>query len=172
MTDRPDPMSAVKMPDITLAEAKQLLYREAYLLDRHRFDDWLALFTDDASYWVPLEAGQTDPIETSSIVYDNRELLGLRVRQYREARAHARLPLARTTHQVSNVMLDSQPAGSADMQVASTLVVIEYRQERQRVFGALVEHRVRRTAAGLQIAAKRVDLVNAESELDGIAFLL
>ncbi len=164
---RPDAMHA-----ITLADAEELLYREAFLLDRHRFDDWLALFADDATYWIPLEAGQTDPLETSSIVYDNRELLGLRVKQYREARAHARLPLARTTHQVSNVMLDEHRTGAPDINVASTLVVIEYRQERQRVFGALVEHRVRRTAAGLRIAAKRVDLVNAESELDGIAFLL
>ncbi len=157
---------------ITLTEAEQLLYREAFLLDRHRFDDWLALFTDDATYWVPLEEHQADPIETSSIVYDNRELLGLRVKQYREARAHARLPLARTTHQISNVMLEEDQSASPDVNVASTLVLVEYRQERQRLYGALVTHRIRRTPAGLRIAAKRIDLVNSEAELDGIAFLL
>ena len=160
------------MSDITLRDAEQLLYREAFLLDRHRFDDWLALFTHDATYWVPLEEGQADPIETSSILYDNRELLGLRVKQYREARAHARLPLARTTHQISNVMLDENQTGLPDVNVASSLVLVEYRQERQRVFGALVTHRIRRTPAGLRIAAKRIDLVNSEAELDGIAFLL
>jgi benzoate/toluate 1,2-dioxygenase subunit beta len=157
---------------VTLAEAEQLLYREAFLLDRHRFDEWLALFTMDATYWVPLEANQADPIETSSIVYDNRELLGLRVKQYREARAHARLPLARTAHQVSNVLIEESSRQPDEITVASTLVAIEYRQERQRTFGALVRHQLRRTAAGLQIAAKRIDLVNSESELDGIAFLL
>lgn len=157
---------------ITLAEAEQLLYREAFLLDRHRFDEWLALFTDDATYWIPLEENQADPLETSSIVYDNRELLGLRVKQYREARAHARLPLARTAHQISNVLLPESQEKPQDVTVASSLVVIEYRQERQRTFGALVEHQLRRTHLGLQIAAKRIDLVNSESELDGIAFLL
>ncbi len=167
MSSRPDSFAG-----ITLTEAEQLLYREAFTLDRHRFDDWLALFTDDATYWVPLEEGQIDPIETSSIVYDNRELMGLRVKQYREARAHARLPLARTTHQISNVMLDEAQTGSPDVNVASTLVLVEYRQERQRVYGALVTHRVRRTPAGLRIAAKRIDLVNSEAELEGIAFLL
>ncbi|MFN0304892.1 MAG: aromatic-ring-hydroxylating dioxygenase subunit beta [Burkholderiales bacterium] len=161
-----------RVAGITLTEAEQLLYREALLLDRHRFDDWLALFTGDATYWVPLEEGQADPIETSSIVYDNRELLGLRVKQYREARAHARLPLARTTHQISNVMFDDDQSDSPDVNVASTLVLVEYRQERQRVYGALVTHRIRRTAAGMRIAAKRIDLVNSEAELDGIAFLL
>ena len=30
---------------------------EARLLDEARFDDWLALFTADAWYWVPSEPG-------------------------------------------------------------------------------------------------------------------
>ncbi|MFM9881445.1 MAG: aromatic-ring-hydroxylating dioxygenase subunit beta [Burkholderiales bacterium] len=167
MSSKPDSIAG-----ITLTEAEQLLYREAFTLDRHRFDEWLALFTDDATYWLPLEEGQIDPIETSSIVYDNRELMGLRVKQYREARAHARLPLARTAHQISNVMLDETQTATLDVSVASTLVLVEYRQERQRVWGALVTHRIRRTSAGLRIAAKRIDLVNSEAELDGIAFLL
>jgi hypothetical protein len=59
-----------------------------------------------------------------------------------------------------------------DVRVGSTLVLVEYRRERQRVWGALVEHRLRRTAEGLRIAAKRVDLVNSEAELDGIVFIL
>jgi len=49
--------------------------------------------------------------------------------------------------------------------------MVEYRKEHQRVWGGLVEHRLRRTDAGLRIAAKRVDLVNSESELEGIACL-
>lgn len=157
-------------PNVALTEVEQLLFREAYLLDTRRFDEWLALFTDDATYWVPLEQDQQDGLETSSIIYDDREMMGLRVRQYRDARAHARLPLARTVHHVSNVLiLEETPA---EVITNSALVLIEYRQERQRVFGAGVTHRLRRTTHGLRIAAKRVDLVNSESELDGIAFLL
>lgn len=150
-------------------EIEQFLYREAYLLDHQRFDEWLALYTDDATYWVPLEENQADPIETSSIIYDDRQLLELRVKQYRDARAHARRPFARTCHQVGNVLVLEDTA--AEAVVASTLVLVEYRQERQRVFAGSVEHRLRRTAAGLRIAAKRVAIVNSEAELDGIAFL-
>jgi 3-phenylpropionate/cinnamic acid dioxygenase small subunit len=29
------------------------IYREARLMDEHRYDEWLALWTDDAVYWVP-----------------------------------------------------------------------------------------------------------------------
>jgi benzoate/toluate 1,2-dioxygenase beta subunit len=165
-------MSAVPkaVPEsVSLREVEQFLYREASLLDHRRLEEWLRLYTEDATYWVPLERDQKDPWNTSSIIFDDRTLLEIRVRQYRDPRAHARLPAARTVHQISNVMIE-QDAGN-EIFVGSSQVVIEYRKERQRVFGALVEHRLRRTEDGFRIVAKRVDIVNSEAELDGIAFL-
>lgn len=165
----------------TLAEATHLLHLEAWLLDHHRLTEWLALYTPDATYWVPLEAGQADPLQTSSIIYDDHLLMTVRVQQYADARAHARRPATRTVHQVSNVMLlDVLPDATrslipnspvAEIRIASALTVVEYRLERQRVWGACVEHRLRRTADGLRIATKRIDLVNSEAELDGITIL-
>jgi benzoate/toluate 1,2-dioxygenase beta subunit len=150
----------------TRSEIEQFLYHEAWLLDHGRLDEWLGLFTDDATYWIPLQANQTDPLTTSSIVYDDRRLLEVRIRQFQHPRAHARVPAPRTVHHVSNVQV-IQVEGDT-LSVASTLILLEYRRERQRVWGALVEHRLRRTAAGLRIAAKRVDLVNSEAELEAI----
>jgi len=152
------------------SEIEQFLYHEAWLLDHGRLDEWLELFTDDATYWVPLQADQADPLSSSSIVYDDRRLLEVRVRQFQHPRAHARVPAPRTVHQVGNVRVVE--AEGHDARVGSTLVLVEYRRERQRVWGALVEHRLRRTAEGLRIAAKRVDLVNSEAELDGIVCIL
>jgi 3-phenylpropionate/cinnamic acid dioxygenase small subunit len=146
------------------------LYHEARLLDTQRYEEWLQLFTADATYWVPLEQGQKDPFETSSIIHDDRTLLELRVKQIRHPRAHARQPLARTVHQVSNVVQLGEANG--ELRVGSALTVVEFRNEKQRVYGALVEHRLRRKADTFQIAHKRVDLVNSEGELDGIAILL
>ena len=154
---------------LALEAARELLYREAYLLDRHRFDEWLALYTEDATYWLPLEHNQADAINTSSLVYDDKRLMELRVKQARHPRAHARVPAARTVHQVGNVLIVEQ--GGAEALVASTLTLTEFRSERQRVFAGLVEHRLRATPAGWKIAAKRVDLVNSEGELDGIAVI-
>jgi len=148
---------------------EQFLYHEARLLDAHRYEDWLALFSADATYWLPLEAAQKDPFETSSIIHDDRTLLELRVKQYRHARAHARQPLARTVHQVGNISLLET---GAELRVASTLTVVEFRNEKQRVYGALVEHRLRKNGDTFAIAHKRVDLVNSEGEIDGIAVLL
>lgn len=154
---------------MSAGEVRQFLYHEARLLDSGELERWLELFTDDATYWVPLERGQKDPLETSSLIYDDRALLELRVKQARHPRAHARLPLARTVHQVGNVVVAEERADA--IVVNSTLTLVEWRNEKQRVWGALVEHRLRRSGAGLRIAAKRVDLVNSEAELEGIAIL-
>jgi benzoate/toluate 1,2-dioxygenase beta subunit len=150
-------------------KVEAFLYREARLLDEQRLEEWLALFAEDATYWVPLEQGQKDPVATSSIIYDDRTLLELRVKQARHPRAHARLPLARTVHQVGNIAVLSD--SSSEISVSSNLVLVEFRSEKQRVWGALVEHRLRREGDSYRIAHKRVDLVNSEAELDGIAIL-
>lgn len=148
---------------------EQFLYHEARLLDTGQLEAWLNLFTDDATYWLPLERDQKDPIETSSIIHDDRTLLELRVKQARHPRAHARLPLARTVHQVGNIVVEDS---KDEVKVNSTLQVVEFRNEKQRLYGALVEHRLRRAGESFRIAHKRVDLVNSEGELDGIAILL
>jgi benzoate/toluate 1,2-dioxygenase beta subunit len=149
-------------------KVEEFLYLEARLLDTQRYEEWLELFTDDATYWVPLEHDQDDAFEASSIIHDDRTLLELRVKQARHPRAHARLPLARTVHQVGNIMVED---GKDEVKVHSTLQLVEFRNEKQRLYGALVEHRLRRMNGGFKIAHKRVELVNSEGELDGIAIL-
>ena len=150
-------------------KVEEFLYHEARLLDTQRLEAWLDLFTKDATYWLPLERGQTEALETSSIIHDDRTLLELRVKQARHPRAHARLPLARTVHQVGNIVVLSEEYG--EVRVASTLTLVEFRAERQRVWGALVEHHLRREGPSFRIAHKRVELVNSEGEIDGVAIL-
>ena len=149
---------------------EQFLFHEARLLDTQRYEEWLELFAEDATYWIPLEQGQKDPYETSSIIHDDRTLLELRVKQIRHPRAHARQPLARTVHQVGNIVQLGDANG--ELRIGSTLTVVEFRNEKQRLYGALVEHRLRKSGDTFRIAHKRVDLVNSEGELDGIAILL
>jgi 3-phenylpropionate/cinnamic acid dioxygenase small subunit len=150
-------------------EVEDLLFQEAALLDAGRLDEWLALYTADATYWVPLARGQRDPLTGVSLIYDDRALLEVRVRQFHHPRAHARTPRPRTVHQVGNVRVVEEQGG--ELCVRSTLVMVESRQERQRVWAAEVEHRLRREGSDLRIAAKRIDLVNSESELEGIVAL-
>ena len=61
---------------LDLDRCERFLLHEARLLDEARFDDWLALFTPDAWYWVPSAPDQDNPHDTVSLIYDDRRLLG------------------------------------------------------------------------------------------------
>lgn len=152
--------------DPSLAECEALLIREAELLDDGRFEDWLALFTADAWYWVPSEPGQDSPLTTVSLIYDDRRLLETRVRRLAGPRLHAQEPRSRTSRIVANVTLRERR--SASTLVRSKLLMVEYRRGSQRLFAGTCLHDLAATGAGLRIASKRVDLVNCDAPLDGL----
>ncbi len=147
---------------LSLAEAEAFLLHEARLLDEARWDDWLALFTDEATYWVPSQPDQASPHDTVSLIYDDRRLLETRVRRLQNPNIHAQTPPSRASRIVANVTLE------ADGEVRSKLVMVEYRRNRQRLFAATCRHRLVRRGADLRIAEKRVDLVNCDAELEGL----
>ncbi|MBV9969377.1 MAG: hypothetical protein JO228_05285 [Xanthobacteraceae bacterium] len=74
-------MSSGAGKPLDVRACEEFLLYEARLLDEARFDDWLALFTPDAWYWVPSQPNQPDPLETVSLIYDDRRLLETRVRR-------------------------------------------------------------------------------------------
>ena len=75
-------------------------------------------------------------------------------------------------HALLKEWFDDDGEANGELRIGSALTVVEFRNEKQRLYGALVEHRLRRKGDTFQIAHKRVDLVNSEGELDGIAILL
>jgi benzoate/toluate 1,2-dioxygenase beta subunit len=52
--------------------------------------------------------------------------------------------------------------------VRSKWQLLEYRRETQRIFGGTSFHRLVRGDNGIQIAWKRVDLVNCDAPLEGL----
>ena len=62
-----------------MREAEEFLYREAELADDHRFDEWLALWTKDALYWVPCNEEDVDPKRQISVIYDDWKKIDERV---------------------------------------------------------------------------------------------
>src|SRR5256885_12984646 len=92
---------------------EDFLVKEARLLDEAKFDDWLALFTPDAQYWVPSEPGQQSPHDTVSLMYDDRRLLETRVRRLASPRIYSQEPRSRTSRIVANVTLDETSADHA-----------------------------------------------------------
>jgi len=142
------------------------LEHEARLLDEAKFDDWLALFTADAWYWVPSEPGQNNPHETVSLIYDDRRLLETRVRRLTSPRMYSQEPRSRTSRIVANATIEDAEGRAAT--VRSKFLMIEYRREQQRLFTGTAWHRLVLLDGAIRIAWKRVDLVNCDAPLDGI----
>lgn len=161
-------MSAPRSP-LTAAAAEAFLVNEARLVDEARFEDWLALFTSDAWYWVPSQPEQKSPKDTVSLIYDDRRLLETRVRRLANPHLHAQQPPSRTSRIVANVTVEGEEGGV--VRVRSKLLLVEYRRNAQRSFAATCWHGLVRDGEALRIAWKRVDLVNCDAELDGLVIL-
>lgn len=161
-------MSAPGSP-LTAAAAEAFLVNEARLVDEARFEDWLALFTSDAWYWVPSQPEQKSPKDTVSLIYDDRRLLETRVRRLANPHLHAQQPPSRTSRIVANVTVEGEEGGV--VRVRSKLLLVEYRRNAQRSFAATCWHGLVRDGEALRIAWKRVDLVNCDAELDGLVIL-
>jgi 3-phenylpropionate/cinnamic acid dioxygenase small subunit len=171
---------AARLParqQLDLRRCEQFLLHEARLLDEGKFDDWLALFTPEAWYWVPSEPDQADPVETVSLIYDDRRLLETRVRRLASPRMYSQEPRSRTSRIVTNVTIEESPLSALPRlrgrdgwgcTVRSKFMMIEYRREQQRLFGGTALHRLVQAAGRIMIAWKRVNLVNCDAPLDGI----
>jgi len=151
---------------LDLHRCQLFLEHEARLLDEAKFDDWLALFTADAWYWVPSEPGQANPHDTVSLIYDDRRLLETRIRRLASPRMYSQEPRSRTSRLVGQVTVEDAEGRAAT--VRSKFLMIEYRREQQRLFAGTAWHRLVQIDGAIRIAWKRVDLVNCDAPLDGI----
>jgi len=151
------------------ARLEEFLIHEARLLDERRFRDWMALFADDGTYWVPAVPDQESPFDQASLFYDDRDLMRTRVERLEHPRIHVQTPPSRTAHLVGNLTVEAAGAADGEIVVGSTVIMVEYRDEAQRVFAGRQRHRLRRDGASFRIVQKRVDLINCDSAFEAMA---
>ena len=148
---------------------EEFLIHEAALLDARRFRDWMALFTDDGTYWVPAVPDQQSPFNQASLFYDDRELMKTRVDRLEHPRIHVQTPPSRTAHLVGNIVVEEADAVKGEFVIGSTVIMVEYRDEAQRIFAGRQHHRLRRDGSGFRVVQKRVDLINCDSDFEAMA---
>lgn len=146
--------------------ATDLLNREALYLDTQRWDEWLALFTDDTEYWVPAWKGDHTPTENpkrelSLIYYASRAGLEDRVWRARSGKSVAAAVLPRTHHAISNILLHPGATMSA-MFVSSYWTTHQYlvKDKEVEVFFGRSEHALECGDGAWRIAKKKVILLN------------
>ncbi len=154
---------------IDRAPFEDFVIHEARLLDARRFRDWMGLFADDGTYWVPAAPDQESPLDQASLFYDDRELMKTRVERLEHPRIHVQTPPSRTAHLVGNIVIEEADVAKGEFLVGSTLIMVEYRDDEQRVFAGRQSHRLRRHGDGFQIVQKRVELINCDGAFDAMA---
>ena len=154
---------------IDRAAVEEFLVHEARLLDERRFREWMELFAEDGTYWVPAVPDQQSPFDQASLFYDDRDLMRTRVERLEHPRIHVQTPPSRTAHLVGNVVIESADEAKGEYVIGSTVIMVEYRDDAQRVFAGRQHHRLRRDGEGLRIVQKRVDLINCDSAFEAMA---
>lgn len=151
-------------------QVEQFIYYEAQLADEHRYDEWLALWTDDALYWVPSGRDEIDPRREISLIYDDRVRLQVRISRLKSGFAHAQEPKSRMRRLVSNIVIEEEKNG--EITAYSNFMLAELRRGKQDIFAGRTMHRLRPQGESFKIVAKKVLLINNDESIDNLTFLI
>lgn len=157
------------------SEVEQFLYREARLADESQYDEWEALWTDDALYWVPVGGQGGDPRREMSVIYDNRNRISTRLKQLRTGRRYAQAPQSNLRRLISNIEFLGgvpNPDGAIDLEVGANFLAIESRARDTHLWGGRVTYRLRRDDDTLRLVYKKVVLVDNDRPLPTLGFLI
>jgi 3-phenylpropionate/cinnamic acid dioxygenase small subunit len=151
------------------AAARELLFREARLLDEQKWRQWLDLYCEDAVFWAPatkMAGGYTDDPERELNFIYIKGRVGLEARIFRlETNSSiASTPPPRTAHLVTGVTIDAVSA--TEIVTFATWQVASFSEQRgQQIRSGSYAHILRREGSGLRIAQKKIMLL--EYVIDG-----
>jgi 3-phenylpropionate/cinnamic acid dioxygenase small subunit len=144
---------------------EQFLYRQADLLDRKQWQEWIDLFAADGVYWMPPEPSYTTWDGTPAIFAEDKNLMNVRMKRVLHPDAWSQRPLWETNHIVSNVSIQKiHKNGNVD--VRSRFHMLELRRDDVRHFAGSYQHQLKKTKNGYRIKLQRVDMTNAQAAYD------
>lgn len=146
------------------AVAERILFEEARALDEQRFEDWLALYAQEAIFWVPAWTDEgrltSDPETELSLIHCTRAQLAERVGRVEGGRSMASSPLPRTAHIVSNVIVDVGGDDHIVVRSIATTHAFNIKRRATTTAFALVTHELAREGGAWLIARKTIALQN------------
>jgi benzoate/toluate 1,2-dioxygenase subunit beta len=147
---------------------ESFLYREARLMDAHRYDDWLALWHEDATYWVPANADDIDPTKNVSVIYDRRGQLRNRIDRLKKTNWLREEP-PRLKRLISNVEIE---AGTDELTVHAGFILAQLHHHKQYLWAGSTVHKLVAGSDGFRIRYKKVILLNNDEPLPNMLFLI
>ena len=152
-------------------EIEDFLYHEAALLDEWRLDEWLALFTDDATYVIPAtDIPDGDPRTDLMILDDDLPRLRGRVERLLSRRAPRESPWSRTRRFISNVRV--RQVDGDECRVTAAFLVYRIRLGQSGPYIGRYEYTLRRAGDSWKIRHRRAVLDQAALTDHGVVSII
>jgi 3-phenylpropionate/cinnamic acid dioxygenase small subunit len=155
---------------VTKEAVEAFLFHEAEIADAHLYSEWLALWAEDAFYWVPCNDDDSDPEMHVSIIQENYTRLEDRIRRLNSGFAHVQSPNSRISRIIGNVRIAGAEADLVE--VRSVFNITEFRRQKFHHYAGRQIHHLRAEGDSFKIARKTVYLVNNDGFMHNMTFLL
>ena len=146
----------------------EFLAFEADLLDARRYEDWLALLTEDIRYWMPMarnmasdDTGREFTIEDEDVnwIEEGIETIRQRVAQLATGLHWAEQPPSRTSHMISNLRVLENSDGLDEVKTRCRFLVYRNRlEDEQNIFVGKRNDTLRRVNGSWKIARREIYL--------------
>lgn len=157
---------------MSLAAAIDLVYREARLIDEKRFDEWYGLFAVEALYWMPLARDQALGEAHTSLLYEDKLLLKVRIERLRHPNAFSQQQPSFSQHVLQQPALESGDCNAGPCVIRTPFLYVESQLDRQLLLSGVTYHHLIGAGGGWKIQMKKVELLNRDAALPSIQLLL
>jgi 3-phenylpropionate/cinnamic acid dioxygenase small subunit len=158
--------------DVSRTSLADFVYHEARLLDEKRFEEWYGLFTDDARYWMPLTRGQPDGETHTSLFYEDKLLLKVRIERLRHPSAFSQQQPSFCQHVLQQPALEESNPAVGLFVTRTPFIYAETRLDTQLILAGVVFHHLILVDEALRIRLKKIELLNCDAALPSIQMLL
>ena len=162
---------------VTDADEKALtrfVYREARLADESSYDEWEALWDDDAIYWVPRGEGEFDPAKHVSHLFDHRQRIATRIRQLKTGYRYSQIPVSPMRRMISNLeFFDGENEGEFEVQYNFILAELAIQSTHEMNFWVgRTTMKVRGNLDAPRLFYKKIALVDGDEPIPSLSFII
>jgi len=157
---------------VTRQDLIDFVVNESHLLDAKRYEEWNALFTEDAFYWVPLVPDQEDGINHTSHLYEDKLLRDLRIERLKSPRAFSQQPASRCHHLLQTPTVEEFDADAHRFVVRTEFHYTESQGDELQFYVGTFFHHLTVEGGALRMALKRVNLLNCDAALPAVQLFI
>lgn len=151
-----------------LQRVAEFIWAEADVLDQKDYDSWLALWTSDGHYILPIS--ETEDYENHlNLAYDDAAMRRMRTDRFKAGFSISSAPPAQTVRTMSRFVIVS--ADTHEIRVRCAEHLIENKFGRQRFFAANTLYVLVPQGQGFLIRDKIVKLLDADGILTALSYL-